>query len=350
MKCPECMGTQRHKDGMKCHSCGYQFALDPKKPPHITDIALKNVIDRISGNGQYYFTYDQLFAQVYRIIKKKQNNDLGCLVFPFVLTGLFIFAILHISIPFLEVGILILYVILGVGGIVRYAGRPVTIPCSRVSRTISVYQKTHPIDRLVKSRMFQKLTPEDFDDEIFQYAPERILIVEREDIADMLILNRFPLEHKTLVVSEQKYPEHAFNACQQFLSQHPEIPVILIHDASGKGLRMKKRLSDDDDWNLREKKNVQDLGLFPREMNRLRQPIWLPPGASVYGEILGAEKSANEKISKGYRMPVDTAPPAEMMGSVSFALVSGLILLSEEFITEQHRRTSVYVDFGEGFG
>jgi len=64
------MNNQKYKEGMVCKSCRYRFALNPKTTPYITDMAFKNAIDRVSGNGQYHFTYNQLFAQVYRIKKR----------------------------------------------------------------------------------------------------------------------------------------------------------------------------------------------------------------------------------------------------------------------------------------
>ncbi|MDM8549186.1 hypothetical protein QUF72_03875 [Desulfobacterales bacterium HSG2] len=354
MKCPQCMNNQRYMDGMICRSCGYHFALNPKKTPYITDMALKNVIDRVSGNGQYHFTYIQLFAQIYRVIKKKRKlhgYQIGCLIFLlyFLFPGGFVIAVLQISeAPFAR-GLFVLYAVLGISGLVWFARHPLKVPYSSVSETISTYRKLHPTDRLVEGRAFRKPSSESFDEEIFQYAPDRILIVEHIDIADMLILNRFHLENKTLVVSGHKYPEHAFRACQQFLSQHPDIPVMLIHDASEKGLRMKKRLLSDKFWNLRGK-NVRDLGLFPRDADRLRRPMWLPRAASVHRKILCARKTADENISQGYRMPVDIASPRAMMGAVSLAAASGLALLSEELLAEQQRDASSGSFFGGGFG
>jgi len=241
----------------------------------------------------------------------------------------------------------ILYVISGISGIIWHARHPVTFPYSYVSPIILTYRNLHPIDRLVEGRAFRKPTSEAFDEEIFQYAPERILIVERNDIADMLILNRFPLEYKTLVVSEQIYPEHALRACQQFLSQHPEIPVILIHDASQKGLRMKERLLNDKFWNLRGK-NVQDLGLFPRDTDRLRKPIWLPRKRN--DKVLSGARRTDASFLRDYRMPVDIAHPRAMMGAVSLAAASGLALLSEGFLAEQQHDASSGSFFGGGFG
>jgi len=52
--------------------CGYRFALDPRQPPNISDIVLKNAVDKVSDNHNYYFTYNQLYAQVYRTLKKKK--------------------------------------------------------------------------------------------------------------------------------------------------------------------------------------------------------------------------------------------------------------------------------------
>jgi len=77
MKCPECMNNQRYKEGMVCKSCRYRFAFDPYDCTGITDMAFKNAIDRVSGNGQYYFTYNQIFVQVYRIIKKDRKIKPG---------------------------------------------------------------------------------------------------------------------------------------------------------------------------------------------------------------------------------------------------------------------------------
>ncbi|MDM8549187.1 hypothetical protein QUF72_03880 [Desulfobacterales bacterium HSG2] len=362
MKCPQCMNNQKYKEGMVCKSCKYRFALNPKKSPHIKDMAFKNAIDRVSGNGLYYFTYNQLFAQIYRLVRNTESDLFSSLMLSvcfFVFIGMilmvFLFEFVKLT-PDLVSGALILYAVLVISGIVWCVRRPFKISYSPVSEAISTYLSLHPTltylslpptGGLIEGRVFQKTESDPPDEEIFQYAPERILIVERNDIADMLILNRFPLEHKTLVVSEQKYPHHAFRACQRFFLLHPEIPVILIHDASEKGLRMEERLLSDRFWNLRGK-NVQDTGLFPMDTERLRKPMWLPEDEN--GKILCARKTADENISQGYRMPVDIASPRAMMGAVSLAAASGLALLSEEFLAEQQRDASSGTVFGGGFG
>ena len=53
------------------------------------------------------------------------------------------------------------------------------------------------------------------------YAPERILVVERDDLVDMLIRNRFHLTAKAVVVSRTGYPERVFAACGIFCATIP---------------------------------------------------------------------------------------------------------------------------------
>jgi hypothetical protein len=79
MKCPQCAFNQKYKSGMTCGACGYRFALDPKEPFGITDMAFKTALDRLSGAGQHHFTPDQLYSQIYRLLVKKKKPGLGAL-------------------------------------------------------------------------------------------------------------------------------------------------------------------------------------------------------------------------------------------------------------------------------
>lgn len=233
-------------------------------------------------------------------------------------------------------------------GIIWFQTR--SISYSKVAGIISKYRKVRSIDRLIDGRnLFEyNLNSKELGDEILQYAPERILIVERNDIANMLILNRFHIEQKTLVVSDQKYPERAFTACQRFLLQHSDIPVVLMHDASEEGLHMKDRLLTDKAWNL-EGKNIQDLGLFPKDTDRLKHSMWLPTMPKRGKEkILSNKKMSYKNIQKGYKMPLDIAPPRTVMGVTGLAMATGLALLSDELLAEQQSHSGIGA--GRGFG
>jgi hypothetical protein len=352
MKCPQCQANQKYSEGMICNSCGYQFALNPKEVPRITDIAFKIALDRLSGYGQHYFTYYQLYAQIYRLLgKKDRKGRIGCII---------ALAIIGLLITFMGSALVkeisgfgwwlpALLLILVVVGIVKYARRPIKVSPGTVVKVINTYQELHPTEQLVDGKRFEGRELTKVDPEIFRYAPEQILIVQRNDIADMLLLNRFHFENKTLVVSANKYPQDAFLACQQFLLQHPDIPISIIHDASSEGLKMKEKLLADKSWNL-EGKRIQDMGLFPEDLDQIKNPIWLPMSVATLkpGGKVRTYESAEENVRQGLRMPVDVAPPRAMMGAMTIAMAMGFALLSEELLGEMERQGTRGGDAGGG--
>ncbi|MFC1858404.1 hypothetical protein ACFL9U_10340 [Thermodesulfobacteriota bacterium] len=348
MKCPNCDANRKYKEGMVC-GCGYRFALNPKEPPNLTDIAVKKIIDRISDLDTKYFTYNQLYAQIYRLIQKKKRR--GCLVGSIVLCIISFMVLLMFSIES-ESYLPFLFLIAIIAAIVwRYRRAPKVSPAD-VAKAIHVYQASHLMDKLVDGKQFLEMDPNGFDKEILQFAPERILIADRDDTVDMLLLNRFHFENKALILSAQKYPQPAFAACQYFLTKFPDLPVILVHDASKKGYQMKQRLLEDKSWNL-EEQNVEDLGLHPWDVEPLKDPIWMPEDiSSLSGKAIASPgKSAAEKIRQGFIMPLDAAQPRAMMGMMGLAMVTGTALLSEEFLAAQ-RQDAVGSDgaWGGGFG
>ena len=346
MKCPQCGSSHKIKEGMKCSSCSYQFALNPKEEPYLSDKAFQAVVEKISGPEELYYTYNQLFSRVYRAAKSrpgaKASRIVECLIMGVVLI---IVANLLRGVALDLVGsrwsyiVMALVVAAGTAGIVLYGRRPLKVSHESVAKAIKAYRRLHPLEKLADGTKLKGAEPKTFDREILKYAPERMLIVERDDMADMLLLNHYAMDQKTLVVSAQKYPERAFQAFRHFVSKRPDIPISVIHDASSEGLALRERLIADKSWGL-EGKEVSDLGLFPADVDRLKQPLW-HPSVLAGGKALSAPppgKSADEYIRQGYRMPVDVAPPWAMMGVIGLAMVAGAALLSEELLAEQAKQ------------
>jgi|GEM_PF-522037 len=387
MKCPECNHNQKYAYGMICGSCGYQFALDPKKMPKLTDVAFGKMLDRVSGDGEYYFTYNQLVAQIYRKFTRAGQTLEMCIIATLVFAGIAVFfnvsnifpevmtrnataiAIIFLASSWLSflmghkwigkifftiicigaavffnlhTGVIIFLTIFLLFDFISFFG--LTNPrMSAICKKIDTYHAVHPIEKMVDGKAFEYLDSDAFDKEIFQYAPDRILIVERNSIADMLLLNRFHLENKTLVVSEGKYPFRAFRACQRYLSHYPNMEIVLMHDASKKGLRMKDRLLSEPSWHLGGR-HIRDLGLFPDDVARLKNPMWLPKSD---GKIVSGGKPA-ERIRNGCIMPSDVPISKALMNAMGGAAALGLPLLSEELIAQQ--RDSLSYGGGYGFG
>jgi hypothetical protein len=83
MMCPKCGYNQKRKYGYTCSGCGYQFTLDPKAKPWLSDKAFHMLVDRASGGGTRYFTLPQLYSafqgRQFRKWRKNRKVGLGCL-------------------------------------------------------------------------------------------------------------------------------------------------------------------------------------------------------------------------------------------------------------------------------
>ena len=133
------------------------------------------------------------------------------------------------------------------------------MPLAKARGLLQRYRQAHPIAELADGQAFLQQPPvENLEDA--RYAPERILVVERDDLVDMLVRNRFHANHKTAVISRSGYPRRVVEACRHFLRQHPDIPVQLLHDASLKGFNLKAQLEADARWPLAGQRLV-DIGL-----------------------------------------------------------------------------------------
>jgi hypothetical protein len=342
MKCPECPNKQKPTAGKTCRKCGYVFALDPREAPKLSDRQMKKAIDNLSGAGNYYFTFNQLYAVLYRIASKSPLKQR--------LASAIVMGVVSLIVCIMVAGFsTLLAIVLGVGatiGIIWFAKRPVVPEHEALVKAIKMYSHLHPIEHLVDGTKFRRETSKDvLKKELFDYAPERILIVQSNDLVDMLVLNRFHFENKTVVVGASKYPEHVFTACQKFLQKKPDIPVEILHDASMEGYRLKDKLLADESWNLKDK-DIKDLGLSVQDVGNIQKPIWLP-GQHV--SHFGAESSKDPvegKIEQGMKMPVDFVGPGVLLGALSVAAVAGMALMSTELLAEQAKKK----DYGGGYG
>ena len=77
MRCPECKHNQKYKDGTRCKKCRYQFVFR-KKQDQISDFTLRQIIQRLSDNGQQAFTTTQLALDICRLWRKKTLGPVGC--------------------------------------------------------------------------------------------------------------------------------------------------------------------------------------------------------------------------------------------------------------------------------
>lgn len=339
MKCPNCEIEQRYKESMICHSCGYRFRRLPRRLPRVSDAAIKRVINLLAGFSQYHFTYQQLYVQVYHLVREDKRKKrgflfLGALLFAIAWGGLKMgpLAGFFQTTPWLFWGVEAAAAALAIWSL-----RPIQVPHVSVLGLISTYHFIHAVDFLADGRKYETFEVRGLDRANQpRYTPEKVLIVEHDDVAEMLLLNRFHIQEKALVMSESKYPRQMFDAYQGL--KEARLPVFLAHDASQSGLSMKGRLLADPQWDLADDE-VRDLGLYPDEVRAGQVPlVWIPePDIKKSSE----RKSLNSgdprtNIRQGYRMPFDLLPPEEMLRHLALAmnthqsLIGGKRVVSED--------------------
>ncbi len=316
MRCPDCQHTQTYRTGTRCGRCNYQFIFR-KKTDNISDYALRQLIKRLSDGGQHSFTATQLTLDLCRYWRRQdfRGGLLASILGPGFLAAFlgFMFSWKLAMIAFLVLLLPALWL--------SYRSR-FNLRYPEAHKIVQRYHQAHPIAALADGCAFlQSNTPGPSQD--LHYAPERILVVERDDLVDMLVRNRFHTTHKTAVISRTGYPKIVSEACRNFLRRHPTLPVQLLHDASLTGFNLKAQLTADRQWPLAGTA-LTDLGLSQETVkNTVRLP-WLP--ASVRSKGLLSTDST-KMLSKGYRVPIDCMGPKPLLNLLGAAVIGGLLML-----------------------
>jgi hypothetical protein len=331
MRCPDCKHQQKYRDGARCGKCGYQFVFR-KKDDKISDSSLQQMIQRLSDNGHYAFTATQLALEICRSWRGKQQLIGGVIFVTIIALGLF-FVIGHWGISLIALAVGALFAL----GMSQW--RKTALPFHTACALIRRYHQAHPISALADGMAFQQQTAA-VDLQDLNYAPERILVVERDELVDLLIRNRFHLTTKTAVLSRTGYPTWVLSACQNFLRQHPNTPVQLLHDASLRGFHWHAQLTADPHWILAGHR-LMDLGLSSAALHNNSRLPWLPVNDHVKGGVLSAQHP--KMLSLGHRLPVDCVGPKSLLNLLSAAVISGTLTLAA---ADALGEIGVEVDYG----
>ena len=300
MKCPECGKTHKENQGMQC-ACGYRFIFDPRVTGGLTDAEFIESIDSASANGTYYFTKNQLYTAYCRVKAGGSSRAGGLVVFAFLLT---IFAFFFwsdrngpnvFSLFFAAAALLCL--IIGV----RTAMGPRQAPSREgFENAVQLWLYSgKTIDRLITEPRLGSPPPEYEEGDIYDYGVERLLFVQQDMLVDLLVLNGFHAEERTLVVSDNIYPDYLMHLADEAFRKNPHIPMFHLHDttlSSPKGFLPSPFYRYD----------VIDLGLFPADVKRIR-----------------AIKAIRPKNMK-YIIPVDMIPYSLLVAMLSEAMEQGV--------------------------
>lgn len=265
MKCPKCGYDQKVKYGLKCGGCGYQFTFNPKESQTkgLTDGKFSGCIDAASQNGTSFFTRNQLYAVYSRRMSGSPAKQIGCGVAALAAAvGLAVTAVWPLAFVAAIVGVISLIV-----GI--HAARQKVTPGQFDGLLKRWLADGKTIDRLVEQPGLHDPPPDWSEPDIYDYGVERILIVERDILVDLFVKNGVHAEQRMLVISESGYPNYLTPVARRLLSEQPDLPVFLLHDATARGATMKERVLAG--GLPLDGHTVTDLGMFPADFQKLKR-------------------------------------------------------------------------------
>lgn len=121
--------------------------------------------------------------------------------------------------------------------------------------------KGFPDKMLVKPSLHHP-PPQFPEGDLYDYGVERIIIVERQLLVDLLVKNGFHTDQRALIFSADGYPSYIAERAEILLKASSDLPIYLLHDATERGGAMKRKINY-------PKHKVIDLGIFPEQIKNL---------------------------------------------------------------------------------
>ena len=288
---------------MTCR-CGYRFVLDPQDTGGIADGKFHAILRRASANDSLYFTQEQLFTAFCQ--RKDRSSLLGSFISVLVLL-LFLFFFFDgvLSTEFLWGALFVAFLLMGMflilkvllGGSMGPSPEHARKQFNRILSTW-IHAKGQPAFLLEQPDLHQP-PPQWQEEDIYNYGVERVLLVERPLLVDLLVKNGLHARERMLVMSVDGYPEYVGTHLKRILHEQTDTPVFLLHDATEAGMAMKERFRLQD-WNGADQP-ILDLGLFPEDAMKLK----------------GLAHRSPEKLQG--RLPVDALSMVGLSGLLALA-------------------------------
>lgn len=266
MKCPRCKATHRRgRQGMVCR-CGYPFVFDPKTD-RITDGKFLAVVRKASANGSLYYTPNQLYAAACRAEVRLPCGILGLVlvVSAAVAAG---------------IGVgwkIILLLGLCAGGMIVLRHFLHLFPRKNWDQRVEKWMSlTGKLDMMIQEKRLTTPPPEFAEPDLYDYGIEQVLLCERDEIVDWLVLNNFHVNTRCAVLGMSGYPSYLSDQLSQFYSseQGVEKPkVFLLHDCGDADEEMEARVTMGRDYKFLRGCEVIDLGITEDVVNEISSLI-----------------------------------------------------------------------------
>lgn len=282
-------------------------------------------IENLQSFGRLYFTPRQLFYEVCR-----QNNSLIGFGKRTALTLFGISTVPTILLAKNKLGLLAASG-LAFGTLAAIRQMPYTLPTpfsfTEFERFLDVYLHKNEIEGLLKIEKEIKFV-ENFPSDLELYGLPRILICERDEIAQMLRANQFHLQTSCAVLSLRE-AKPLSKSYKKMLNKAEKPQVFFLHNASIEAFSILQNLIET--LELDEKIPLRPLGLRPVHARRLH----LFTEKKSFGEIDLSEfdfltESEKNWLNRGNSAEVSAVAPVRLL-RVLRRLILGLEITPSEW-------------------
>ncbi len=316
MRCIHCGTNNSRKDRLqyqgRCKSCQHPFVFDPQsmRQPQFTDRYFQSLINKLSFNNTLYFTQRQLmycFQQRYygrpqayfhpRLqLELPPRGLLGNLGAGLVL-GSFLLMILASKgmIPplfglsgfLIFPGLVLISQDLSQRRRIRDARQRVVdrewetqrqrqkAPAARLQVSENQIEGWLQRWQAVNGEIEKLLPPPKRIEEpvavqpdVAQYSFDRLVICDRDSIAQLLIANNFHFERNCAIVSITGYPPRIFDTVMAMVRRNPELKVYVLHDCTAAGIACVERVRTEPQWFQNNPIPIVDVGLLPTQVSQ----------------------------------------------------------------------------------
>lgn len=232
MKCPKCQRNQRRgKEGMTCKSCSHSFFFDPKQDSfyltrRLHDDLFGKIIANAGASGSYRFTRNQLFSSARHFVKRGGIGSVLVLAFVLVATC---FMFYKGFIPGMLIGggtTLVLLIALIVSAAGNYG-----ISRSKWDDIVGRWLASgRDIPGLIRSPALENPPPQWAEKDIHDYGVSGLILCNRPELVDWLVLNHFHSQNNKLILTPSGYPAYLAPIALKLLAETPDLPVWLLHD------------------------------------------------------------------------------------------------------------------------
>lgn len=317
MRCPECQTKERGQPD-RCRNCGYEYVFNRKQDP-VRDVKFRKLVDKLRGDGHFAFTRNQLAMELCRATRKSGSTGFVLAAIACALLGQFAFSA-PLSYVFFSASAL-----LWIAAFVDYRLRKSSkgsASFKQAKQLIDRFQKAHKIPGLADGTALQKADEQPPPD-LLDFPPQHILVVQRDDMVDALVLSGAHAANKAAIVSATGYPKQVFAACRHYLERQPDLQVLVAHDDSKQGRALYSRVKKSRGWAFARDRLV-DIGIDPASFKETDYALpWLFPD----GKVVWSNKPDQQREKNGVLL-LDFARPAEFGSLIGAAMLGGAIGLA----------------------